>query len=342
MDAVILRDFGPAENLELAQAPDPVPGPGQVLVDAVAHGVHLVDTRLRAGEAGPLPLPRLPAIPGREVAGTVSAVGPGVAPSWIGTAVVAHVGPRPDGGGYARKVAVDEERLHRVPAGPDGATMEPADAIAMIGTGRMAVYTLDIASISAADVVVVTAAAGGLGTLFVQEALRAGARVLALAGGESKLGALRAVTAGTDRIALVDYSAEGWEETARAALSSLDATDGATLVLDGVGGSLGTAATRLLGGRGVLVVHGWASGGPNAFATNAAGAGTGAPEVEVRYAVGPDAPPMSDQRPYQERALAKAASGEWRVLTHRVPFAEAARAHRELEERRTTGKVVLV
>ncbi len=62
----------------------------------------------------------------------------------------------------------------------------------------------------------------------------------------------------------------------------------------------------------------------------------------MRYAVGPDAPPMPDQRAYQERALAQAASGRWRVATHRVPFAEAARAHRELEERRTTGKVVLV
>jgi NADPH:quinone reductase len=129
-------------------------------------------------------------------------------------------------------------------------------------------------------------------------------------------------------------------------------------VLDGVGGDLGTAATALLGtsdytsdsasggtgdgaAGGRLVAYGWASGAANRY-TSWAGADRIESPVEVRYAVGPDAPPMSDQRPYQERALARAASGRWRVATHRVPFAEAARAHRELEERRTTGKVVLV
>jgi NADPH2:quinone reductase len=89
------------------------------------------------------------------------------------------------------------------------------------------------------------------------------------------------------------------------------------------------------------VAYGWASGEPNRYTAWAEDDQIDS-QIEVRYAVGPDAPPMPDQRPYQERALARAASGRWRIATHRVPFAEAARAHRELEERRTTGKVVLV
>lgn len=343
MDAIRHHSFGPPEVLVLEEVPDPTPGPGEVLVDAVAHGVHLLDTSLRRGEAGPpLPLPDLPTIPGREISGTVSAVGPWVAGSWIGRPVAAHLGPVPDGGGYARRVAVGVGTLHELPTGPDGAPLDPADATAMIGTGRMAVYTLDIARVTATDVVVVTGASGGLGTLFVQEALQAGARVVALAGGPTKLGVLRELlrgVGGTERLALVDYSVPGWTDAARQALGP----SRATLVLDGVGGDLGTAATTLLdGGPGRrLVAYGWASGTPNRY-TAWAGADRIESSVEVRYAVGPDAPPMADQRPYQERALAHAASGRWRIATHRVPFAEAARAHRELEERRTTGKVVLV
>jgi NADPH2:quinone reductase len=360
MDAIRHHSFGPPEVLTLEQIPDPAPGPGEVLVDAVAHGVHLLDTSIRRGEAGPpLPLPTLPTVPGREIGGTVAAVGPGVDASWIGRPVAAHLGAVPDGGGYARRVVVGADKLHALPDGTDGTPLDPADAIAMIGTGRMAVYTLDIAAVTADDVVVVTGAAGGLGTLFVQEALHAGARVVALAGGEAKLKVLRDLVPDelTGRLSLVDYSAPGWTDAARAALGA----SSATLVLDGVGGDLGTAATALLGdgsssagvfdggssndspphAGGRLVAYGWASGAPNRY-TSWAGAEQIESAIEVRYAVGPDAPPMGDQRPYQERALVNAASGRWRVATHRVPFAEAARAHRELEERRTTGKVVLV
>ncbi|MFD6142819.1 alcohol dehydrogenase catalytic domain-containing protein [Promicromonospora sp. NPDC060271] len=349
MDAIRHHSFGPPEVLTLEQIPDPVPGPGEVLVDAVAHGVHLVDTSIRRGEEGPpLPLPSLPTVPGREIAGTVSGVGPGVDPSWTGRRVAAHLGRVPDGGGYARRVVVGTDKLHVLPDGPDGAPLDPADAIAMIGTGRMAVYTLDIAVVTAADAVVVTGAAGGLGTLFVQEALGVGARVVALASSGPRLKVLEDLVAGTDsgsRLALVDYSVPGWTDAARAALGNSPAT----LVFDGVGGDLGTAATALLDdGAGAntsaparLVAYGWASGEPNRY-TSWAEADQIDSQIEVRYAVGPDAPPMPDQRPYQERALARAASGQWRVATHRVPFAEAARAHRELEERRTTGKVVLV
>ncbi|MFD2795416.1 alcohol dehydrogenase catalytic domain-containing protein [Promicromonospora vindobonensis] len=394
MDAIRHHSFGPPEVLTLEQIPDPTPGPGEVLVDAVAHGVHLVDTTVRRGESGPpLPLPSLPTVPGREIAGTVTAVGAGVDASWVGRRVAAHLGRVPDGGGYARRVAVAAEKLHVIPERDTGAPLDPADAIAMIGTGRMAIYTLDIAAVTAADVVVVTAAAGGLGTLFIQEALNSGARVVALAGGAAKLQLLRELLPdvlpdalpgaqpgaqpgarsdgeavplpGPDRLALVDYTVPDWVDAARAALAGAPAT----LVLDGVGGELGTGAAALLGrestngeatddtapadvsalggigGTGPatprLVAYGWASGAPNRY-TSWAGADRIESSVEVRYALGPDAPPMPDQRPYQERALARAASGQWRVVTHRVPFAEAARAHRELEERRTTGKVVLV
>lgn len=337
MDAIRHHAFGPPETLTLEHVPDPEPGPGQVVVAASAHGVHLLDAALRRGEEGPLARPALPAVPGREAAGTVVATGSGVDRSWRGRDVVVHLGPTPHGGGYARRVVAPVERLHALPDG-----LDPAEAVAMVGTGRTALMVLDVAAIEPGEVVVVTAAAGGLGSLLVQAALEAGARVLALAGGPAKVRTVRALAPDAgQRLAVLDVLAARWPADARAAVGRL-LGDGADVVLDGVGGETGTRAARLLRPGGRLVVHGWASGHPNPLAEGDAEDGAAPAGIEVRRVVGPGAAVPGDPREYQQRALARAAAGRWRVLVHRVPFAEAARAHRELEERRTTGKVVLV
>lgn len=164
-----------------------------------AAGVHLIDTSLRAGRPiGPLPLPDLPAIPGREVAGAVDALGEGVEPSWLGARVVAHLGPA--SGGYATRAVCDVERLHVIPEG-----FSDAAAVTMIGTGRTTMAILDRARITADDVVVVTAAAGGIGSLLVQAARNAGATVVAAVGGPLKVAHARAQ--GADIV--VDYDEAG-------------------------------------------------------------------------------------------------------------------------------------
>ncbi|NUS11262.1 MAG: alcohol dehydrogenase catalytic domain-containing protein, partial [Streptomyces sp.] len=100
MFAVRLHEFGGPGKLRYEEVPDPEPGEGQVRVAVAAAGVHLVDTLLRAGRPpGSFPLPELPTVPGREVAGTVDRAGPGVDPAWVGRRVVAHLGMAP--GGYA-------------------------------------------------------------------------------------------------------------------------------------------------------------------------------------------------------------------------------------------------
>ncbi|TDE97264.1 oxidoreductase [Occultella glacieicola] len=327
MDAIRLHAFGPPENLVLDEVPDPEPGPGQVLIAGRAHGVHLLDTTLRRGEPGPLPLPALPTIPGREVAGSVAAVGPGVDPAWVGRRVAAHLGAVPDGGGYARLVVAPLEVLHPIPDG-----LSEAVAVAMIGTGRMATIVLDAAQLESEDRVVITAAAGGLGNLFVQAALRAGARVVALVGGPAKADRFAEVLADIDTSALtvLDYRADDWLDEARSALGD----GGATVVFDGVGGESGTAAASLLVSGGRLVCYGWASGAATDVPADAA--------YTVVPIVGPGAKPITDIFQRQQHALALAAAGTWRPLLHEVPFADAAGAHRDLEARATTGKVVLV
>ncbi|MBB0247312.1 alcohol dehydrogenase catalytic domain-containing protein, partial [Streptomyces alkaliphilus] len=138
MRAIRLHAFGPPENLRPEEVPAPAPGPGEVGMAVEAAGVHLLDTALRAGRAGGFPLPELPGVPGREVAGTVDALGSGVPEWWLGRRVVAHLGMVP--GGYAERAVTAVERLHELPAELSGAR-----AVALVGTGRTAAGILRVA-----------------------------------------------------------------------------------------------------------------------------------------------------------------------------------------------------
>lgn len=322
MKAIRQYEFGGPDTLRFEEVADPVPGEGQVRIAVEAAGVHLVDTTIRRGQPGPMPVPELPMTPGREVAGTVDALGAGVAQTWLGRAVVAHLGPA--SGGYAAMALAMAASLHDLPPGLDA----PA-AVTMIGTGRTAVGILDTAALGAGDIVLVTSAAGGLGALFVRAARTVGARVVGLAGGPAKVDRVRALGAS----AAVDYQEPGWPARV------LDVLDGArpTVALDGVGGETGRAVLELLAAGGRLVLFGFSSGTPTAF--------TSADVVRGRLAVTWGLGPRllrHGLRPLETRALAEAAAGRLVPLVH-PPFAlsDAAAAHRAMESRATSGKVVL-
>lgn len=331
MHAVRLHAFGPAENLVYERTEDPVPGPGQVRIAVAAAGVHLLDTALREGERGPYPEPvGLPTVPGREVAGTVESVGEGTDAAWLGKRVVAHIGMAP--GGYAELTVTEADRLHEIPEGLDA-----AEAVAMIGTGRTALGILGSTQLGPNSVVVVTAAAGGIGTLVVQYAKKAGATVIALAGGPAKVARARAN--GAD-LAL-DYTRPDWPRAAREHLEAAGLR--ATVVYDSVGGTTARAAVDLLGPGGQHVVYGWSGeglhdGGPLTFT----------PEEQAERAITSGSVLGSRMiekggglRALETRALAEAAAGRLRPAVQRFPLAGAAAAHRALETRGTMGKVVL-
>ncbi|MFD4600246.1 zinc-binding dehydrogenase [Streptomyces sp. NPDC058464] len=322
MHAIVLHAFGPAENLVHEKVPDPVPGPGQVRIAVAAAGVHLLDTSLRQGHQGPAPRPTvLPTIPGREVAGVVEALGDGVDGLWLGRRVVAHLGFAP--GGYAELAVTDVERLHEIPV-----NLGFPEAVAMIGTGRTALGILQFAELGPASVVLVPAAAGGIGTLLVQAAKQAGATVIGLAGGPEKAARVRAD--GAD-LAL-DYTDPGWPAEVRARSGPV------TVVLDGVGGEVAREAVALLGEGGRHLVFGWSAEG---IARGGGHFVEGVSEsllgpAMLRRTGGPD--PL---RTLELRALAEAAHGRLRPALTRFPLAEAATAHRALETRATIGKVIL-
>ncbi|MFF4951804.1 zinc-binding dehydrogenase [Streptomyces chattanoogensis] len=336
MHAIRLHAFGPADHLRHETVDDPRPGPGEVRIAVAAAGVHLLDTALREGlTGGPVPLPELPTVPGREVAGTVDALGEGADPAWLGRRVVAHLGTAP--GGYAELAVVAADRLHPVPDGLDA-----AQAVAMIGTGRTTMGILRFAGLTADDIAIIPAAAGGIGSLLVQHAGNTGATAIGLAGGPAKAARVREL--GADLA--VDYTDDGWPSLVRAFLDARRAP-GATVVFDSVGGAPGRAAVDLLAPGGRHLVFGWSAGGlltggPLEFADGelAARCITSEPVLgpPMLAKVGGDNP----VRTLETEALAEAAAGRLVPAVQRFPLAEAAAAHRALETRATMGKVVLV
>ncbi|MEV0640167.1 zinc-binding dehydrogenase [Streptomyces sp. NPDC050619] len=327
MHAIRLHTFGPAENLTHEQVEDPQPGPGQVRIAVRAAGVHLLDTALREGMRGPLPQPpTLPTIPGREVAGVVESLGEATAGLWLGKRVVAHLGFAP--GGYAELAVTDVDRVHEIPE-----NLDYAQAVAMIGTGRTTMGILQFAELGPDSVAVVPAAAGGIGTLLVQYAKNAGATVIGLAGGPGKTARVQAN--GADLA--VDYKDPAWPEKVRAYLGGRPAT----VVFDGVGGEVAREATALLGPggkHGKHIVFGWSGEGLHdgePYLVDGVSEQVLGP-VMMRKAGGPN--PV---RTLELRALTEAAAGRLRPAVQRFPLAEAAAAHRALQTRGTTGKVVL-
>jgi NADPH:quinone reductase len=326
MRAIRLHAFGPAENLRYDEVDDPVPGPGQVRIAVAAAGVHVIDTVIRSGrQQGPLPLPELPAIPGREVAGVVDALGADVDDRPLGRRVVAHLGPA--SGGYAELAVAALDALHAIPD-----DLADDAAVAMIGTGRTAMAILEVAELRADDVVLVTAAAGGLGSLLVQAGRNAGATVVAVAGGEAKVARARELGAAV----AVDYTAADWGARVREALDGRDVT----VALDGVGGELGRGALELLAPGGRLILFGFASGEPTPLTVG----DLFSRGLTVSAAIGPRILRRpGGLRDLEEQALAAAASGALIPLVgQRFPLAEAAAAHAAIEARATVGKTVLV
>ncbi|NEA26600.1 zinc-binding dehydrogenase [Actinomadura bangladeshensis] len=324
MRAIRQHAFGGPEELRLQDVPDPRPAGGQVRIRVESAGVHLLDTIIRQGGGAPRVVPRLPMTPGREVAGVIDEVGAGIDTALTGRRVVADLGPA--GGGYAELALAPAASVHILPDDVDADS-----AVAMVGTGRTSMAILELAAPAADDVVLVTAAAGGIGTLLVQACRAPGATVVGVAGGSGKVAVARAI--GADHA--IDYTRPDWPDEVRRAVEGRPVT----LVLDGVGGRIGRSALELLGVTGRLVMFGSSSGSLTELsAADLFGRG-----ISAASAVGA----RIIQRPGGTRALERAAlealNGKRLVplIGQRFALAEAPAAHAALQSRATTGKTVL-
>ena len=321
MKAVRIHQFGGPEVLQYEEVPTPAPGPGQVLVKLAAAGLNYSDVHQRTGHFPN----KLPYTMGREGSGTVAAVGPQVA-SFKAGEPVAYTGVP---GAYAEYALVPAERLVQMPANLD--VKVGAAAMLQGMTAHYLAYTTY--PLKPGDSCLIHAAAGGVGLLLVQMAKQCGARVFGTVSTEEKAALAR--EAGADEAIL--YTKQDFETEVKRLTNS----QGVNVVYDSVGKTTFEKSLNCLKPLGHLVLYGRSSG-PVAPFNPAILSDKGSLSLAC-----PSLPHyIADRVSLEKRAgdvLGWIASGKLKLrIEFTFPLANVAEAHRSLEARKTTGKVLLI
>lgn len=328
MRAVQVKEFGGPEVLEVVEFPTPQPDSAEVVVDVEVADVMFLDTRLRSGWGQDFFPLSLPYVPGGAIGGVVSAVGAEVDPGWIGKRVVTQTAASGIGGGlpiggYAEKSLAKAATLTEI---PEGLTTE--QAVGLAHDGRTALAVFDRAAVQPNSWVLITAAAGGLGTLLIQLSVAAGAQVVAAARGTEKL----ALATRLGATAVVDYSAEGWEQQVREITGG-----GASVVFDGAGGAIGGAALIAASDKGLFLGYGSAAGDFAQGDTDAAVA-RDVTVLGLFDIVGGDV----DWVGITDRAQEAVATGSLEVVIGQTfPIEHVWQAHAAIEDRSALGRTLL-
>jgi NADPH:quinone reductase len=323
MHAIEISETGGPEVLRYADTPQPTPGPGEVLIKAEAIGVNFIDTYFRSGQ-----YPReVPFILGTEVSGTVAASGEGVDGFSVGDRVVTAAAA----GAYAEFAAAPAFLTAKV---PEGVSSDVAASVLL--KGLTAHYLLkSVYPVQAGDAVLVHAGAGGVGLILTQWAHLLGARVITTVSTPEKERLSRA--AGADEVLSYPDDAAQFGQQIRA----LTGGAGVAAVYDGVGATTFDASLASLAIRGTLALFG-ASSGPvppiDPQRLNAAGSVFLTRPALVHF--------MRTGEEFSWRAdelFEAVAGGAIKIeVGGRYPLAEAARAHQDLQGRKTSGSVVLL
>jgi NADPH2:quinone reductase len=253
MRAVVVDGWTAPSALAVREAPEPVAGPGSLVVDVRAAGCNFFDILMVQGQYQVKP--PFPFVPGAELAGTVRAVGAGVDRFAPGDRVFASAGL----GAFAERAQVPAVATWKM---PDGMSFEEAAGLPIVYPTSYAGLVFR-AGLRAGETVLVHAAAGGVGIAAVQIAKALGARVIATAGGAEKLAVAR--EAGADE--LIDYRADDWVEAVKRATGGR----GADVIYDSVGGDVTDKSLKCIAWNGRLLVIGFASGeASQAFSTKCA------------------------------------------------------------------------
>jgi NADPH2:quinone reductase len=321
MKAIQIAKTGGSEVLELCELPTPVPGPGQALVKIEASGVNFIDVYLREGRYPA----KLPYVPGQEAAGTITALGPDAGVFKVGDRVTwCHIL-----GTYAEYAVAPVTVLIAIPK--DVTARQAAAAMLQGMTAHYLAHSTY--AIQKDDAVLVHAGAGGVGLLLIQMAKRLGARVLTTVSTEEKAELARG--AGTDEVIL--YTQEDFAARTR----EMTGGEGVAVVYDSVGKTTFDGSLACLRPRGMMALYGGSSGAVPPFDLI---------QLSQRGSLYITRPSLKDyihgRAELEKRAgevLGWVADGSLKLrLEHMYPLAEAAQAHRDLEGRKTTGKVLLI
>ena len=321
MKAIVVHNPGGPDALTYEDAATPIPKAGEGLVKLEAIGLNYIDVYHRTGL---YPLPR-PFIPGMEAAGVVEALGEGVTEVAVGDRVAYAMQP----GAYAEYAVVPAWKLVNVPA---GVTSEQAAATMLQGMTAHYLVT-SVHALKAGDTALIHAAAGGVGLLLIQLAKQLGACVIGTVSTPAKAELARA--AGADDIIL--YTEQDFEQETR----RLTEGRGVQVVYDSVGKDTFLKSLNCLAPRGMLALFGQSSGSVPAFDPAL---------LAQKGSLFLTRPSLAQYAATREELLWRAgalftwlAAGELKLRIEKTfPLADAAEAHRQLEGRKTTGKVVLI
>jgi len=321
MKAIYIEQYGGADALHYGEMPQPTPGKGEVLVKISHSGVNFIDTYHRTGL---YKLPSLPAVIGSEASGTVEKTGEGV----TGLAPGDRVAYSMARGSYAEYASVPASMLVKFPA-----TVDFATAAACMLQGCTAHYlTHSTFPLKKGQTALVHAAAGGTGRLIVQMATMIGARVIATVGSEEKA----KLTLGDGASDAILYNTQDFV----AEVKRLTDGRGVDVVYDSVGQATFLKSLDCLAPRGLLAFFGQSSGPVAPFDPLLLSA-KGSLYV-TRPTLGTYIAKREDMEWRTGDLFRWIASGQLKIRIDKVyPLAEAAQAHRDIEGRKTTGKLVL-
>ena len=320
MKAVQITEFGGPEVMKYQDLPDLSPNEGQALVQIEAGGVNYTDTYSRSG-VNPTTLPW---VVGVEGAGVVKQVGPNVTQVREGDSVVYCGIP----GSYAEQAIVPADRLIKIPQGLDS----KASAAAML-QGMTAHYLCHSTyQVKQGDKVLVHAGAGGVGLLLIQMVKRLGGYVFSTVSTDAK--AQLAKDAGADEVIL--YTSQNFAEEINKATNG----QGVEVVYDAVGQTTFDGSISSLARRGYMVLYGQASGPVPPVDPRVLGNGS---KFLTRPGLGDYTVTRQELDQRAGDVLDWVKSGELKLrIEHVMALSEASEAHRQLESRLTTGKVVLI
>ena len=322
MKALLCTRLGGPDDLELRDVPDPVAGPGEAVVKVAAAALNFFDTLIIAGKYQTKP--DLPFSPAAEFAGVVESLGAGVTAVAPGDRVAGYIGY----GAARERVAAPAETLIRLPAGLD--VERAAGIIVTYGTSYYALK--DRARLEAGETLAVLGASGGVGLAAVELGKIMGARVIACASSDDKLGFAR--QHGAD--AVVNYATENLRD----ALRKLGGERGIDVVYDPVGGAHAEAALRSLGWEGRFLVIGFATGEIPKLPLNL----VLLKSCDVRGVFWGSwiARELAAHRANTAELFAWCAAGRLSAHVHAAyPLEQAAAALRALADRQVMGKVIL-
>jgi NADPH:quinone reductase len=322
MKAVRVHEFGGPEVLTYEDSPEPALGPGEVLVKMQVIGVNYSDTHYRRGSYST----QTPLIPGHEGGGIITDLGEGVTGFSVGDCVVFAGQHRR--GTYKEIMSVPSQDLIHVPSDIDLKL-----ATAVLNQGRTAHYlTADAHPIRQGERVLIHAAAGGVGSNLVQMAKHRGAYVYATVSTEEKADFVKEL--GADEVIL--YTQMDFEDE----IKQRSLGEGVDAVFDAVGGDVLLKSLRCLARRGHLVTYGQTAGPPPPIEWPQRGLGS----IYLSYHTAPDYNHPGEEADRRARDIfAWLREGSLKVHVHReIPLSQASEAHREIENRETIGKILLI